>query len=63
MLTHQRLEIMFYEADIPSQISERCILTDAIGYKQYPLPKPLELFLKDYLCKPVRIAGLEFAKF
>ena len=59
-LTHQRLEIMFYEVDMPSQIKQGSILTDAIGYKQYPLPKPLELFLKDYLCKPVRMAGLEF---
>ena len=68
-LTHQRLEIMFYEADLISAINNETILTDAIGYKHYPLPKPLELFLKDYLCTPVRTAavsrpgGLEIPEF
>lgn len=68
-LTHQRLEIMFYEADMSSEVRGENVLTDAIGYKHYPLPKPLELFLKDYLCTPVRMAtvsrpgGLEIPEF
>jgi len=51
-LTHQRLEIIFYEGDMPQETSNGTLLTDAKGLKQYPLPKPLELFLNDYLCKP-----------
>lgn len=57
-LTHQRLVITFYEADTSSHINGDHILTDAIGYKHYPLPRPLELFLKDYLCTPVRMATM-----
>ena len=55
-LTHQRLEITFYESDISQDINGVNVLTDTIGYKHYPLPKPLELFLKEYLCSPVRMA-------
>lgn len=51
-LTHQKLEIVFYEADMNPVPAREMVLTDAKGLKQYPLPRPLELFLNDYLCKP-----------
>jgi len=59
-LTHQRLEIVFYETDMRVLVNGHCVITDSIGYKRYPLPKPLELFLKEYLCKPVTAAEPEF---
>jgi len=56
-LTHQHLEIVFYEADMATPIRDNGqILTDNKGLKQYPLPRPLELFLNDYLCKPDSIS-------
>jgi len=54
-LTHQRLEITFYEAQInikSSLLNGKSILVDLGSLKQYPLPKPIELFLNDYLCNP-----------
>jgi A/G-specific adenine glycosylase len=53
-LTHQRLEIIFYEVHALSEprTIKNIVLTDMKGLKQYPLPKPIELFLNDYLCNP-----------
>jgi A/G-specific adenine glycosylase len=52
-LTHQRLEISFYEMDVqnkPAGLNGSVVMTDKIKFKEYPLPKPIEIFLNDYLC-------------
>jgi A/G-specific adenine glycosylase len=52
-LTHQKLEIHFYEILLrqpASVLNGNAVVIHPEHIRQYPLPKPIEIFLNDYLC-------------